>query len=85
MLDFKIFVDADPDIRLIRRIQRDIRERGSTYENTIKRYLTTVKPMHDAFVEPSKRFADIVVPRGGQNEIATELLGNLVEHYILHK
>ena len=85
MLDFKIFVDADPDIRLIRRIQRDIRERGSTYENTIKRYLTTVKPMHDAFVEPYKRFADIVVPRGGQNEIATELLGNLVEHYILHK
>ena len=85
MLDFKIFVDADADIRLIRRIQRDIRERGSTYENTIKRYLATVKPMHDAFVEPSKRFADIVVPRGGQNEIATELLGNLVEHYILHK
>ncbi|MHC1718653.1 MAG: uridine kinase [Acidaminococcaceae bacterium] len=85
MLDFKIFVDADQDIRLIRRIQRDIRERGSTYENTIKRYLATVKPMHDAFVEPSKRFADIVIPRGGQNEIATELLGNLVEHYIFHK
>lgn len=85
MLDFKIFVDADPDIRLIRRIQRDIRERGSTLDNTIKRYLATVKPMHDAFVEPSKRFADIVIPRGGQNEMATELLENLVEHYILHK
>ncbi|MHC1714614.1 MAG: hypothetical protein AB9858_03295 [Acidaminococcaceae bacterium] len=75
MLDFKIFVDADPDIR----------ERGSTYDNTIKRYLSTVKPMHDAFVEPSKSCADIIIPRGGQNEIATELLGNLVEHYILHK
>ncbi|MPM40575.1 Uridine kinase [bioreactor metagenome] len=85
MLDFKIFVDADPDIRLIRRIQRDISERGSTLDNTIKRYLTTVKPMHEAFVEPSKRFADIVIPRGGQNEMATELLENLVEHYILHK
>lgn len=85
MLDFKIFVDADPDIRLIRRIERDIRERGSTYDNTIKRYLSTVKPMHDAFVEPSKSCADIIIPRGGQNEIATELLGNLVEHYILHK
>lgn len=85
MLDFKIFVDADPDIRLIRRIQRDIRERGSTFDNTIKRYLATVKPMHDAFVEPSKRFADIIIPRGGQNEIATELLGDLVEHYVFHK
>ena len=85
MLDFKIFVDADLDIRLIRRIQRDISERGSTLDNTIKRYLTTVKPMHEAFVEPSKRFADIVIPRGGQNEMATELLENLVEHYILHK
>ena len=55
------------------------------FDNTIKRYLTTVKPMHDAFVEPSKRFADIVIPRGGQNEIATELLGNLIEHYIHSK
>jgi len=85
ILDFKIFVDADPDVRLIRRIERDIRERGSTFENTVKRYLSTVKPMHDAFVEPSKRYADIIVPRGGQNEIATDLLGNLVEHYALHR
>ncbi len=68
ILDFKIFVDADPDIRLIRRIERDIKERGSTFENTVKRYLSTVKPMHDAFVEP-----------------ATDLLGNLVEHYALHR
>lgn len=85
VLDFKIFVDADPDIRLIRRLERDIKERGSTFENTIKRYLSTVKPMHEAFVEPSKRNSDIIVPRGGQNEIATGLLGDLVEHYAIHK
>lgn len=84
LLDFKIFVDAEPDIRLIRRIERDIRERDSTYEKTVKRYLTTVKPMHDAFIEPSKIFADIIVPRGGENEIATDMLADLIEHYTIH-
>ncbi|MFZ1667377.1 MAG: uridine kinase [Trichococcus flocculiformis] len=84
MIDIKIFVDAEPDIRLIRRIDRDIRERNSTYESTIAGYLTTVKPMHDAFIEPSKVQADIIVPRGGQNEIATDMLGDLVEHYSHH-
>ena len=84
MIDIKIFVDAEPDIRLIRRIDRDIRERNSTYESTIARYLTTVKPMHDAFIEPSKIKADIIVPRGGQNDIATDMLGDLVEHYSHH-
>ena len=84
MIDIKIFVDAEPDIRLIRRIERDIRERNSTYERTIARYLTTVKPMHDAFIEPSKIQADIIVPRGGQNDIATDMLGDLVEHYSHH-
>lgn len=84
MIDIKIFVDAEPDIRLIRRIERDIRERNSTYESTIARYLATVKPMHDAFIEPSKVQADIIVPRGGQNEIATDMLGDLVEHYSHH-
>jgi uridine kinase len=80
ILDFKIFVDADSDIRLIRRLERDIKERSSTFDDTIKRYLSTVKPMHEAFVEPSKRYADIIVPRGGQNEIATNLLADFVEH-----
>ena len=84
MIDIKIFVDAEPDIRLIRRIDRDIRERNSTYESTIAGYLTTVKPMHDAFIEPSKIKADIIVPRGGQNDIATDMLGDLVEHYSHH-
>ena len=81
VLDFMVFVDADPDIRLIRRLERDIKERGSTYDNTIKRYLSTVKPMYDAFIEPSKRHADIIVPRGGDNENATNLLAEMVEHY----
>ena len=85
VIDFKIFVDADPDIRLIRRLERDIKERGKTYDGTIKRYLTTVKPMHDAFVEPSKMDADLIVPRGGQNELATDLLSDFVEHYTIHK
>jgi len=84
ILDFKVFVDADPDIRLIRRLERDIKERGSTYDSTIKRYLSTVKPMYDAFIEPSKRYADIIVPRGGQNENATNLLADMVEHYAVH-
>lgn len=82
VLDIKVFVDADPDIRLIRRLERDIKERGNTLESAIKRYLTTVKPMHEAFIEPSKRHADIIVPRGGQNEIAIDLLASLVEHYL---
>lgn len=82
ILDFKIYVDADPDIRLIRRIERDIKDRNSTYEKTIQRYLSTVKPMHDAFVEPSKRYADIIIPRGGENEVATRLLADFVEHFI---
>lgn len=82
VLDIKVFVEADPDIRLIRRLERDMKERGSTLETAIKRYLTTVKPMHDAFIEPSKRHADIIVPRGGQNEIAISLISSLVEHYL---
>lgn len=85
ILDFKIYVDADPDIRLIRRLQRDIKERGSTFDKTVNRYLSTVKPMHDAFIEPSKRYADIIVPRGGQNEIATDLLVDLVEYLSEHQ
>jgi uridine kinase len=85
VLDFKVYVDADPDIRLIRRLERDIKERGRTFDETIKRYLSTVRPMHEAFVEPSKRYADLIVPRGGENDIATNLLADLVEHYANHK
>lgn len=85
VLDFKVFVDAAPDIRLIRRLERDIKERGRTFDETIKRYLSTVRPMHEAFVEPSKRYADLIVPRGGENDIATNVLADLVEHYANHK
>jgi uridine kinase len=84
VLDIKVFVDAESDLRLIRRLERDIKERGSSFDDTIKRYLATVKPMHEAFVEPSKSYADIIVPRGGQNDIATNLLADLVEHYAVH-
>ncbi len=83
--DFKVFVDADADIRLIRRLNRDIKDRGISFEDTIDRYLATVRPMHEAFVEPSKRYADIIIPRGGDNEVATNLLAILVEHYAYHK
>lgn len=69
-LDMKIFVDTDPDVRIVRRILRDVKERGRTLDSVIRQYLTTVKPMHEAFVEPSKKNADIIVPEGGQNPVA---------------
>ncbi len=72
--DVKVFVDADADIRLIRRIKRDMDRRGRTLESILDQYLATVQPMHLQFVEPSKRYADIIVPRGGQNLIAIEMI-----------
>lgn len=74
LLDVKIFVDTDPDIRLIRRLERDIRERGRTTEMVVNQYLSTVRPMHLEFVEPSKRYADVIVPEGGMNEVAMEMV-----------
>ena len=73
-LDIKIFVDTDADVRILRRIQRDVSERGRDLNSVIKQYLTTVKPMHEAFVEPSKRYADIIVPEGGMNRVAIEMI-----------
>jgi len=70
----KVFVDADPDIRLIRRIRRDTAVRGRTLESVLDQYLTTVQPMHLQFVEPSKRYADLIVPRGGSNTVAIEMI-----------
>lgn len=72
--DVKIFVDTDADIRLMRRIRRDLEHRGRTFAQVRKQYYETVRPMHLAFVEPSKRFADIIVPEGGENRVALELL-----------
>ena len=74
LCDVKVFVDADADIRLIRRIRRDITKRGRPLEEVLEQYLTTVQPMHLQFVEPSKRYADVIVPRGGHNPIAIEMV-----------
>ena len=74
LFDVKVFVDADPDIRLVRRIQRDMSERDRPLEEILQQYLTTVRPMHQQFVEPGKRYADIIVPRGGQNAVAIEMI-----------
>lgn len=73
-LDVKVFVDADPDIRFIRRLRRDIEERGRTLDSVVRQYLESVRPMHQRFVEPSKRHADVIVPEGGFNTVALDLL-----------
>ncbi len=72
--DVKIFVDTDPDIRLMRRIRRDLEHRGRTFAQVRKQYYESVRPMHLAFVDPSKRFADIIIPEGGQNRVALDLI-----------
>lgn len=79
LIDIKVFVDADADDRLSRVIQRDMSERGRTAEIVLERYEKTVKPMHLQFIEPSKRYADIIVPQGGMNEVAIDILLNTIE------
>ncbi|WP_429970980.1 uridine kinase [Fructilactobacillus sp. Tb1] len=79
MMDIKVFVDTDDDIRLIRRIQRDTVERGRSVDSIIQQYLSTVRPMYHQFVEPTKRYADIIIPRGGKNEVAIDLLATKVQ------
>jgi uridine kinase len=74
LFDVKIYVDTDPDIRFIRRLERDIAERGRTMESVIHQYLTTVRPMHQEFVEPSKRYADVIIPEGGFNTVALDMV-----------
>lgn len=74
MMDIKIFVDTDADIRFIRRLLRDVQERGRTLESVVEQYCTTVKPMHEQFVEPSKKYADIIVPEGGYNHVALNMI-----------
>jgi uridine kinase len=78
LMDIKVFVDTDDDTRFIRRLQRDVAERGRTMQAVIDQYLGTVKPMHLEFVEPSKRYADIIVPRGGHNVVAIDMLLTLI-------
>ncbi|MBY6273649.1 MAG: uridine kinase [Caldibacillus debilis] len=74
LMDIKLFVDADPDIRIIRRLQRDILERGRSMESVIRQYLEVVRPMHNQFIEPTKRYADIIIPEGGKNAVAIDLM-----------
>lgn len=82
LLDFKIYVDTDADIRLIRRLGRDMAERGRTVQDVLRQYLETVRPMHLEFVEPSKRYADIIIPEGGENKVALEMVVARVEQLL---
>lgn len=79
LADLKLFIDAESDERFIRRLQRDVFERGRTIESVINQYLTTVKPMHDAYVEPTKKYADIVIPHGGYNEKAINVVVEFIQ------
>lgn len=85
MMDIKIFVDADADIRFIRRLLRDVQERGRTLDSVVEQYCTTVKPMHEQFVEPSKKYADIIVPEGGYNQVALNMIVEKVRSIIKEK
>lgn len=82
LLDIKIFVDTDSDVRIIRRITRDIKERGRTLDSVIEQYMTTVRPAHMQFIEPCKRYADIIIPEGGYNKVAIDLMVTKVKSII---
>ena len=82
LLDIKLYVDTDPDVRFIRRLQRDIEERGRTVASVIEQYLATVRPMHLQFVEPSKCYADLIIPEGGFNRVALEMIVACVESMV---
>ena len=79
LLDVKVFVDSDADVRVLRRVSRDIKERGRDFDGVVEQYFRTVRPMHFGFVEPSKRYADIIIPHGGLNDIAIEMVAGAVQ------
>jgi uridine kinase len=79
LMDIKIFVDTDADLRILRRIQRDIKERGRTVDSVVDQYINVVRPMHNQFCEPSKKFADIIIPEGGQNFVAIDLMATKIQ------
>jgi uridine kinase len=81
-IDIKLFVDTPADIRFVRRLKRDINERGRSVDSVITQYETTVRPMHEEFVEPSKRHADLIIPEGGENQVAIEAIIARVEHLL---
>lgn len=80
LFDMKIFVDTDDDIRLLRRIERDMKERGRSFENIRNQYIETVKPMHLEFVEPTKRYADVIIPRGKSNEVGIKMVTSRLKY-----
>ena len=82
LMDIKVFVDTDADVRLCRRIVRDVRERGRTLESVVEQYQNTVKPMHEQYVEPSKKFADLIVPEGGQNQVALDMIMGRIKRHL---
>ena len=82
LMDVKIFVDTDADVRILRRIRRDVNERGRTLDSVIDQYVSTVKPMHEMYVEPSKKYADVIIPQGGHNLVAMEMIENRVRTHI---
>jgi uridine kinase len=82
LCDIKLFVDTPADVRFIRRLKRDVRDRGRSMDLVIDQYLTTVRMMHDTFIEPSKRYADVIVPEGGKNEVAVDLLTTKIDSII---
>ncbi|WP_061320721.1 uridine kinase [Clostridium botulinum] len=82
LLDIKIYVDTDADVRIIRRLLRDINERGRTVDSVINQYLTVVRPMHMQFIEPSKRYADIIIPEGGHNRVAVDMMVANIKHLL---
>jgi len=84
LMDIKIYVDTDADVRILRRIMRDVRQRGRSLDSVVEQYLTTVKPMHEQFVEPSKRYADVIVPEGGENLVALMMLIQRIAYHIEH-
>ena len=85
LMDIKVYVDTDDDIRIIRRIQRDMEERGRSLDSIIGQYLATVKPMYHQFIEPTKRYADLIVPEGGENQVAIDLLSTKVRDILVKR
>ncbi len=81
-MDIKLFVDTDADVRILRRIVRDVRDRGRSLDSVVKQYLNTVKPMHEEFVEPSKRNADLIIPEGGRNQVAMDIVMERIRGYL---
>ncbi|AKS39020.1 uridine kinase [Anoxybacillus gonensis] len=85
LMDIKVYVDTDADIRIIRRLLRDIRERGRTLESVIEQYVNVVRPMHNQFIEPTKRYADIIIPEGGHNHVAIDLMVTKIQTILEQK